>query len=144
MSSHDSPQNQLNTPCGTRSRNSVVMDLFDHGANLAVVGGKLVNVSSLTISMNMYAPKRTASMGEWHEASYNQGQYEIFVTIETTSNYNLMDRKGVSNVPLYNNKHKVIFENANMLSCERDGDMWTLELAAEDYSVSTEWNQKFS
>ncbi len=120
------------------------MDLFDHGANLAVVAGKLVSVSSLTISMDMYFPKQTSTVGEWHEASYNQGQYEVFVTIETSSNYNFLKGLDVANVLLYNNKHKVVFEKAKLLCCEKSEDVWTLELAADDYSVSVGWNNKFS
>jgi len=54
MSSQDSLQAQSNTFGGTKSRKGIVMDLFDHGPVLMVIGGQLIKVDSLSISFELF------------------------------------------------------------------------------------------
>lgn len=140
MSSQDSLQAQSNTFGGTKSRKGIVMDLFDHGPVLMVIGGQLIKVDSLSISFELFN-----SIVGWVEGSCDSITHNaISVSLDTESNFKHCGGMDTGDILLFNNKHKIVFEEATISSYHRDGEDTELTFEAEDYTPSVDWNSQFA
>jgi len=139
MSSQNSPQTQLSTLDGIKSRNGIVMDLFDHGPVLMVIEGQLIQADSLSICIDV-TNSNNPMVEAWHPSTYNT----ITATLETRSDITITHSIAPKKIYLFNNKHKVVFEDATISSYHRDGEDTELTFEAEDYTPSVNWNSQFA
>jgi hypothetical protein len=117
---------------------SIVMDLFDHGPLLMVIGGQLLQADSLSICINVTNNNPTHEV--WHPSTHNT----ITVTLTTSSDITPTHSITLKSIYLFNNKHKLIFEEAYVSEMEQNEDgSTTIELDAYDYSVTTGWCNRF-
>lgn len=115
------------------------MDLFDHGPVLMVIEGQLIQADSLSICIDV-TNSNDPMVEAWHPSTYNT----ITATLETRSDITITHSIAPKKIYLFNNKHKVVFEEAYVSEFERNTDGSTkIELDAHNYSVTTGWCNRF-
>lgn len=142
MSLHDSRQKELNTSGGTGNRNGLMLDLFDHGPLLMVIGGQFVAVESLSMSIDKQFD--TIHRSDSLEGQDIQTGSTISVSLETKSTFKYSGAPDSETIRLYNRKHELLFNNAMISTWTYDGETMEIEFLSTDYDASDDWYSRFS
>jgi len=136
MSSLGSPQNGLNTCAGTESRKGTVLDLFDHGPLVAVVGGTFTVIEQHTLRM-CFRSDVGVDRETWDESYFETPRPRMTVTFDVTQHIPTHALMNTNTVYLYNTKHNITFVDTSLRNWKRPSNTRTVSFSCTDYTVET-------
>jgi len=139
MSSLGSPQSGSNTCAGTESRKGTVLDIFDHGPLIAVVGGTFTVIEPHSVRL-CFRSDTGVDREAWNESYFETPRPRMTVTFDVTRHIPTHAVLTTDTIYLYNTKHNITFVDATLRNWKRSNDTRTLSFSCADYTVKTGWH----